>query len=142
MNAGHADVREIDLVKIERAAVEPVVVAVGAATFVAVVVRVAADAVVAVLTAGAAFAVVVPVTAAPAAVVVVAVAALIARPSESLTLLSPPFLQSAFSPDLSVGHGYPSPLTCKVPFARLKVFAKVLLLLCTCWASLDTPASG
>lgn len=34
-------------------------------------------------------------TAAPAAVVVVAVAALIARPSESLTLLSPPFLQSA-----------------------------------------------
>lgn len=96
MNAGHADVREIDLVKIERAAVEPVVVvAVGAATFVAVVVQVAADAVVAVLTAGAAFAVVVPVTVAPAAVVVVAVAALIARPSESLTLLSPPFLQSA-----------------------------------------------
>ena len=92
MNAGHADVREIDLVKIERAAVEPVVVA---ATFVAVVVQVAADAVVAVLTAGAAFAVVVLVTAAPAAVVVVAVAALIARPSETLTLLSPPFLQSA-----------------------------------------------
>ena len=88
MNAGHADVREIDFVKIERAAV-------GAATFVAVVVQVAADAVVAVLTAGAAFAVVVPVTAAPAAVVVVAVAALIARPSETLTLLSPPFLRSA-----------------------------------------------
>ena len=28
-------------------------------------------------------------------------------------------------------------LPCKVPFARLKVFAKVLLLLCTCWASLQ-----
>ena len=75
--------------KIERVAVEPVVVAVGAVAF----------AVVVVLTAGAAFAVVVPVTAAPVVVVVVVVvaaaAALFATPSGTLTLLSPRFLQSA-----------------------------------------------
>lgn len=73
--------------KIERVAVEPVVVAVGAVAF----------AVVVVLTAGAAFAVVVPVTAAPVVVVVVvaAAAALFATPSGTLTLLSPRFLQSA-----------------------------------------------